>query len=83
MSISISGSLATTPYTAANSSSSAAPAAKPQQTTADTTDTVKLSESQQVQQLYNQGQRSPEIASNLGLTVQVVNTYLGISSPTT
>jgi len=39
-----------------------------------------LSESQQVYQLYNQGQQIPQIAATLNLPVSAVNSYLGINS---
>jgi DNA-binding NarL/FixJ family response regulator len=45
-------------------------------------DTVKLSQSQQVYQLYKQGQRVSQIATSLNLSVSVVNNYLGISGST-
>jgi hypothetical protein len=38
---------------------------------------------QQVYQLYTQGQRVSQIASSLRLSVDAVNTYLGISGTTT
>ena len=79
MSISISSSLSTTPFTAANSYSNSAAAQQIKQTTNDSADTVKLSESQQVVQLYRQGQQVSQIASSLSLTVDTVNSYLGIS----
>jgi|CZKY01.1.fsa_nt_gi DNA-binding NarL/FixJ family response regulator len=79
MSISISGSFSPTSFAAANSYSNSATAQKAQQTTNDAADTVKLSESQQVIQLYQQGQQVPQIASSLSLTVDTVNSYLGIS----
>jgi DNA-binding NarL/FixJ family response regulator len=41
---------------------------------------VRLSESQQVYQLYNQGQRVTQIATSLNLPVSAVNNYLGIAS---
>jgi DNA-binding NarL/FixJ family response regulator len=43
-------------------------------------DVVRLSESQQVYQLYNQGQRVSQIATSLRISVEAVNSYLGISS---
>jgi DNA-binding NarL/FixJ family response regulator len=79
MSISISSSLSTTPFTAANSYSNSAAAQQIKQTTNDSADTVKLSESQQVIQLYKQGHQVSQIASSLSLTVAIVNSYLGIS----
>jgi hypothetical protein len=41
---------------------------------------VTLSQSQQVTQLYQQGQQVPQIASTLSLPVELVNSYLGITS---
>jgi DNA-binding NarL/FixJ family response regulator len=81
MSLSISSALATASVTAANpSSTSAAAVQNPQPTTNDTPDTLRLSESQQVYQLYNQGQQIPQIAATLNLPVSAVNNYLGINS---
>jgi DNA-binding NarL/FixJ family response regulator len=79
MSISISSSFSPTSFAAANSSANLAAAQKTQPTTNDSADTVKLSESQQVVQLYQQGQQVSQIASSLSLTVDTVNSYLGIS----
>jgi DNA-binding NarL/FixJ family response regulator len=45
-------------------------------------DHVNLSETQQVYQLYNQGQKVSQIASNLSLSVEAVNSYLNISNGT-
>jgi DNA-binding NarL/FixJ family response regulator len=75
MSISISSALATT--VAAADTSNAAPVRAPQPTTPASADTVRLSEAQQVYQLYNQGQAISQIAANLNLTVDTVNLYLG------
>ncbi len=81
MSISISSSFSPASFAAANSySNTAAAPQKTQPTTNDTADTVKLSASQQVVQLYQQGQQVSQIASTLSLPVETVNTYLGISS---
>ena len=44
------------------------------------TDTIQLTEAQQVYQLYNQGQQVPQIAGSLNLTVAAVNSYLGLSN---
>jgi DNA-binding NarL/FixJ family response regulator len=43
-------------------------------------DTVQLTEAQQVYQLYNQGYQVTQIASTLSLSVAAVNSYLNISS---
>jgi DNA-binding NarL/FixJ family response regulator len=82
MTISISSSLPAAAVAATNSSAPSA-AAQPTQQTQSQADTVRLSESQQVYQLYNQGQRISQIAANLSLTVSAVNSYLGISDTTT
>ena len=79
MGISISGSLTNVPAAAANAST--APAARnPQPVTNPSRDTVTLTESQQVYQLYNQGQRVTQIATSLSLPLSTVNNYLGISN---
>jgi DNA-binding NarL/FixJ family response regulator len=80
MSISISNSLSTASLAAQDAYAKSAAAQKPQQTTNDSEDTVKLSESQQVVQLYQQGQQVSQIASSLSLTVDTVNSYLGIAN---
>jgi DNA-binding NarL/FixJ family response regulator len=43
------------------------------------TDTVTLTEAQQVYNLHNQGQTVPQISSSLSLPVSTVNNYLGIT----
>jgi hypothetical protein len=43
-------------------------------------DTVHVTEAQQVYQLYNQGYEVAQIASTLSLSVAAVNSYLNISS---
>jgi len=80
MSISISSSLSTASLAATNSSSTSAAARNPQPTINNSGDTVKLSESQQVYQLYNQGQAVSQIATTLSLPVEIVNNYLGIAA---
>jgi DNA-binding NarL/FixJ family response regulator len=71
---------------AANASSNQAQAQEQQQTqrqqqpTTTASDTVQLTESQQVYQLYNQGFQVSQIASSLSLTVAAVNSYLNIST---
>jgi DNA-binding NarL/FixJ family response regulator len=81
MSITISSLLPTATVAATNSSARLAAAQSTQQTQPQA-DTVRLSESQQVYELYNQGQRVSQIAANLSLTVSAVNSYLGISDTT-
>jgi DNA-binding NarL/FixJ family response regulator len=44
------------------------------------TDTVQITEAQQVYQLYNQGQQVSQIAQTLSLSVDQVNSYLNISN---
>jgi DNA-binding NarL/FixJ family response regulator len=82
MSLSISSSLSTVALSlaTANSSATSAAARTPQPTKNDSGDTVRLSESQQVYQLYNQGQQVSQIAASLSLPVETVNNYLGISA---
>jgi hypothetical protein len=82
MGISVSAALSTASLSlaAANSSSTSAAAHNPQPTINNTADTVHLSASQQVYQLYNQGQSVSQISTSLSLPVAIVNTYLGISS---
>ncbi|MGD0570492.1 MAG: hypothetical protein ABSA78_18975 [Candidatus Sulfotelmatobacter sp.] len=82
MSISITSSLATASLAAANSSSTSAAAQSAQPTTNDSAYTVRLTEAQQVYNLYNQGQAVSQIASSLSLTEAAVNSYLGITAST-
>jgi DNA-binding NarL/FixJ family response regulator len=79
MSISISSSFSTPAITAANAPATVATVQTIQQTANDSPDTVKLTESQQVHQLYDQGRPVSLIASSLSLTVDTVNGYLDIS----
>jgi DNA-binding NarL/FixJ family response regulator len=78
MSIAISSALSTIQVAA--DLPTAAQTAPPVQPVTSSSDTVTLTEAQQVFQLYTQGQSVPEIASSLSLTVALVNNYLGISS---
>lgn len=80
MTISISSSLSTPSLAATNLPATSAPARNPQPTINNSGDTVRLSESQQVYQLYNQGQQVSQIATTLSLPVEIVNNYLGISA---
>ena len=57
----------------------AADSATRQPVATTTSDTVQLTEAQQVYQLYNQGQRVSQIASSLNLTEAEVNSYLDLS----
>lgn len=82
MGISISSLFPNATSTAANTPSDDAPA-QPVQAGANTsTDTVKLSEAQQIYQLYNQGQSVTQISTSLSLSVAAVNSYLNISNTT-
>ncbi len=86
MGLSVSNALSIASLAAANppSTSGAAAASSAAQPTpqpaAAQTDTVQLSEAQQVYNLYNQGQTIPQIATSLSLTVDNVNFYLGITN---
>lgn len=66
-SISISSSLSITSFADANASSNPVAASKTPLATIASTDTVELTESQQVHQLYHQGQGVSQIASGLSL----------------
>ncbi len=66
---------------AENASSSAPATIKPVVTpTNNAEDTVELTAAQQATNLYNAGQTIPQIAFTLHLSVDLVNSYLGISS---
>lgn len=78
MSISISNS--PLPASAAAVDSYTNPTPAPRTQPANNSDTVTLTQSQQVAQLYQQGQEVPEIATTLSLPIGIVNSYLGISS---
>jgi len=80
MSISISSALSVAPAAANVTPAPAQQAAA--QPVNNSGDTVKLTEAQQVFDLYTQGQSVPEIATNLELTVSAVNSYLGLSNST-
>ena len=84
MSISVSSVLATASVAANSPSTSAAERIQQpiNQQTASSADSVRLTEAQQVYQLYNQGQAVSQIASNLSLTENAVNGYLGNSGST-
>jgi DNA-binding NarL/FixJ family response regulator len=77
VSISISPAIASLPT---NPSPNTAPAQRVQQPAGNGGDTVKLTESQQVYQLYNQGRTVSQIADSLSLAVSAVNSYLNISN---
>ncbi|MFZ0958434.1 MAG: hypothetical protein WAN60_18980 [Candidatus Sulfotelmatobacter sp.] len=77
---SISSLFPNAPPPVANASSNAAAAQPAQADTNAATDTVQLTEAQQVYQLFNQGQSVSQISSSLGLSVASVNSYLNISN---
>jgi DNA-binding CsgD family transcriptional regulator len=77
-SIAISSALSTTQVAAANQPAPVQTA--PVQPVTSSADTVTLTDAQQVFQLYTQGQTVTEIAGTLSLPVELVNSYLGISS---
>ena len=81
MSITATTGLASLEAAAANAPSNAADAQAEQAPApgADSgEDTVQLTVSQQVYQLYNQGQQVSQIAASLNLTVAAVNSYLSL-----
>jgi DNA-binding NarL/FixJ family response regulator len=84
MRISVSSALATASVAANSPSTSTAQRVQQptNQPTASSAGTVRLTEAQQVYQLYNQGQAVSQIASNLSLTENAVNGYLGNSGST-
>jgi DNA-binding NarL/FixJ family response regulator len=79
MSISFSSALSAATAAATNSTSAPPPQPAPQPVN-NSDDTVKLTEAEQVFNLYTQGQTVSEIATNLNLTVSDVNSYLGLTS---
>jgi DNA-binding NarL/FixJ family response regulator len=71
--------------TAGNEAGNASPGPQPEQPRPQpqqATDTVQLTEAQQVYQLYNQGMEISQIASSLSLSLSVaaVDSYLNIST---
>lgn len=80
MGISISSLLSTASVAAASTSSAPVAARNPQPTRNNSGDAVTLTESEQVYQLYNQGQQVSQIAASLSLPIEVVNSYLGITA---
>lgn len=80
-SISFSGTFASPDAPESYANTAAAHQAQP--TANNPADTVQLSESQQVYQLHNQGRTVSQIATSLSLPIDLVNTYLGISSSKT
>ncbi len=81
MSLAITSALASVTAPNAPSATASQPPVQQQapQPTNTSTDTVTLTEAQQVYNLYNQGQTVPQISSSLSLPVSTVNNYLGIS----
>lgn len=80
MSISISSSLSAASLAAANSFSTSPAARTPQPSANESAYTVRLTEAQQVYQLYTQGQQVSQIATTLSLPTSTVNNYLGITA---
>jgi hypothetical protein len=80
MSNSISNLLPPASVAAVNLDTNSTPAPRTQSTTNSAADTVTLSQSQQVTQLYQQGQQVPQIASTLSPPVDIVNNHLGITT---
>lgn len=80
MGISISTALSTVPINTANSPSTAAAAQPANSAPPAVTDMVKLTMAEQAYNLYTQGQTVPQIATTLNLTVELVNSYLGLST---
>jgi DNA-binding CsgD family transcriptional regulator len=74
MTVSVSGPSSTPPTHA-----QPAPATRPHKP-APQDDTVKLTESQQVQALVQQGDSVSEIATDLSLSTTIVDSYLGIQA---
>jgi DNA-binding NarL/FixJ family response regulator len=72
-------SAATNGSSSAGENAAPAPQQQPQSSTNTSSDTVQLTEAQQVYQLYNQGVQVSQIATTLNLTVAAVNSYLNIS----
>ncbi len=79
MSISIS-SIQATDVTVAQRAAASVPGPKELPPVTHEKDVVELAESQQVYQLYNQGEKISDIATSLRLSVRAVNSYLGISA---
>jgi DNA-binding NarL/FixJ family response regulator len=79
MSISIS-SIPTTVESGPKSAAASVPGPKALPPVTHEKDVVELAESQQVYQLYNQGEKISDIATSLRLSVEAVNSYLGISA---
>ncbi len=83
MSISVTSAIPTLSFTTGNTASNGQAAQvqrQDQQTNVRPADTIRLTEVQQVYQLYNQGQKISQIASALNLSVESVNNYLGITT---
>lgn len=81
MTISVSGSLTTTPSAAEPVSAPSAVAHPSQKAAAPTdADTVKLSQAAQVRLFKQQGQSLSQIASNLSIPIATVDSFLGIQT---
>ncbi len=79
MGISISGSLAVGAVSPGTNASTGGGQASAPPVRVQAATKAQVSESEQVVQLYNQGQQVSQIASSLALPVETVNLYLGIS----
>jgi hypothetical protein len=83
MTISVSGSLSTSPSVAEPVSAPSAVAQPSPKTAAPAdADTVKLSQAAQVRLFKQQGQSLSQIATNLSIPMATVDGYLGIQVPT-
>jgi DNA-binding NarL/FixJ family response regulator len=80
MSLSISNSYSPSALPAASASSNVAARPITQNTANNAADTVKISLPQQVYQLNRQGRSASQIAFQLNLTVETINSYLGTTN---
>jgi hypothetical protein len=81
MAVSISGSLSSQSTVAPPSPAESTPAEVVQKPVSATGDTVKLSQAAQIHLMKQQGQALSQIASNLGISVASVDSYLGVTVP--
>ncbi len=82
MGISISSALSSVPINTADSGATPKTVQPTNNAPSAAADTVKLTMAEQVYNLYTQGQTVPEIATGLNLTVELVNSYLGLTTTT-
>ena len=80
MNIAAVGTLSSLAVAVAEFSANAAVAQKPQPATVNTTDTVQLTQPEQVKRLYSQGHTVAQIAYSLDLTTQAIDRYLNIAN---